>query len=77
VTEIATLAFLVASAVDDAVMLALPAPAADTRPSALTEATDALLVLHVTAWLAESWTDSPTFNAAVGAPVMITSGAGG
>jgi hypothetical protein len=62
-------------AVDVAVMLAVPAPTAVTKPSVLTEATLELLVPQVTAWFADSWIVAPTDTGPVGAPEMVKSGA--
>jgi hypothetical protein len=62
-------------AVDVAVMLAVPAPTAVTKPSVLTEATLELLVPQVTAWFADSWIVAPTDTGPVGAPEIVKSGA--
>src|SRR6185295_11657167 len=69
VTVTVTLAFLVASAEDVAVMLAVPAATAVTRPVASTDATAALLLVHVAATFDWSWTLEPTAMAVTGAPV--------
>jgi hypothetical protein len=74
---IVTLACLLTSAVAVAVILAVPAPAAVTRPLPLTEATLALLEAHVTASLADNWTVAPTCTAVTGAPEIVNGGGGG
>jgi hypothetical protein len=60
VTVIVTLALRFTSAVAVAVMLAVPAAAAVTKPVASTEATFAALEAHVAASLADNWTFAPT-----------------
>ena len=73
---IVTVAFLFTSAVAVAVMLAVPAATAVTRPVPSTEATLAALEAHVAASLAVNWTLAPTDTAVTGAPEIV-SGVGG
>ena len=74
---IVTLALRLTSAVAVAVMLAVPAAAAVTRPVPSTEATFAALEAHVTASLADNWTLAPTDTAVTGAPEIVSGGGGG
>jgi hypothetical protein len=76
VTVIVTVAFLFTSAVAVAVMLAVPAATAVTRPVPSTEATLAALEAQVAASLAVNWTLAPTDTAVTGAPEIV-SGVGG
>jgi hypothetical protein len=74
---IVTLAFSFTSAVDVAVMLAVPAATAVTRPVPSTVATFAALEDQVAALFADNWTFAPTDTAVTGAPEMVSGLAGG